>query len=232
MTARDELIEAGARALRHAFYPHDELHVPIDETLWWTYARLVLEAFEATYKESLQVDTELEALLLGHGGSECQKGHMTTMCHKPHITSTDKENTMTTISELQKRIGEINTANGWRDDEPGFDYDTLPPRIKAKLMIAELALIDTETSEAIEELRNGSAVGETYYMYDDGEDKAPPLNPDGSPRKPEGVPSELADVVIRALDFADKYSIDLEAMIEEKLTYNQSRGYRHGGKTA
>ena len=60
MTARDELIEAGARALRHAFYPHDELHVPIDETLWWTYARLVLEAFEATYKESLQVEWGIE----------------------------------------------------------------------------------------------------------------------------------------------------------------------------
>jgi NTP pyrophosphatase (non-canonical NTP hydrolase) len=52
------------------------------------------------------------------------------------------------------------------------------------------------------------------------------------PPKPEGVPSELADVVIRALDAADAWGIDLGAVIEEKLAYNATRGHRHGGKTA
>ena len=50
--------------------------------------------------------------------------------------------------------------------------------------------------------------------------------------KPEGVPSELADIVIRALAAADAWGIDLQSAIEEKLAYNQTRGYRHGGKTA
>ena len=48
--------------------------------------------------------------------------------------------------------------------------------------------------------------------------------------KPEGVPSELADIVIRALDFADLHDIDLGAAIEGKLAYNVTRGHRHGGK--
>jgi len=48
--------------------------------------------------------------------------------------------------------------------------------------------------------------------------------------KPEGVPSELADIVIRALDAAGAWGIDLEAIIDEKLAYNITRGHRHGGK--
>lgn len=119
-----------------------------------------------------------------------------------------------TIGELQRRIGDINVANGWRSrpeqQRTGAD--------DAHAKITRLALIATEVAEAIEEVRNGHAVDETYY-------------PENKP-KPEGVPSELADIVIRALDAADAWGIDLEAMIEEKLRYNASRGHRHGGKTA
>lgn len=93
----------------------------------------------------------------------------------------------------------------------------------------------TEVSEAIEELRNGR--GLTQY-YSGGRSRLPdPLDPSrptddlGAPRKPEGVPSELADIVIRALDFADARNIDLGAMIEEKIAYNATRGHRHGGKS-
>lgn len=117
---------------------------------------------------------------------------------------------MSDIREVQQRVGQINTANGWRETPK------LPPELQVKQDITELALIITEASEAIEEVRNGRAADEVYF----------------SGGKPEGVPTELADIVIRALDFADKRGIDLDAEIDRKLTYNATRGYRHGGKTA
>lgn len=48
--------------------------------------------------------------------------------------------------------------------------------------------------------------------------------------KPEGIPSELADIVIRVLDIADHYGIDLQQAILDKHSYNVTRPYKHGGK--
>lgn len=52
------------------------------------------------------------------------------------------------------------------------------------------------------------------------------------PVKPEGVPSELADIVIRVADICGYYGIDLDAAITQKMAYNRTRPYRHGGKRA
>jgi len=41
---------------------------------------------------------------------------------------------------------------------------------------------------------------------------------------------ELADIVIRVLDAAEYYKIDLEKEIIIKNEYNKTRPYRHGGK--
>lgn len=81
----------------------------------------------------------------------------------------------------------------------------------------DIALMHSELSEALEEFRNGRKIDETYY------------NPD-KPTKPEGVPAELADVVIRILGFCERNEIDLGKAILEKMAYNESRPFRHGGK--
>jgi len=144
---------------------------------------------------------------------------------------------MTDFRELQKRVGEINIANGWREG----GLEEAGTKARAYQDIVELALIDTEIAEAIEEIRNGSP--EKYYsggyisdvidgvewplVSDDS-----PVDADDDPRKPEGIRSELADAVIRAMDMADKRDWDLLGDIEEKLGYNATRGYRHGGKKA
>lgn len=142
------------------------------------------------------------------------------------------------LRDLQKRIGEANAKQGFhergdaiRDASRNVTSDLDKAWNDAELRdyaTTRLALITTEVAEAIEEIRHGRAVDETYYLYDDGESEAPRLDPQGKPRKSEGVPSELADVVIRAFDFAHEFDIDLAAMIDEKISFNATREFRHG----
>lgn len=80
-----------------------------------------------------------------------------------------------------------------------------------------IALIHSELSEALEVFRETPELHDSFVSrYVDG--------------KPEGIPSELADVVIRVLDLCESVGIDLERAVIEKMDYNDGRAYRHGGK--
>ena len=50
--------------------------------------------------------------------------------------------------------------------------------------------------------------------------------------KPVGFTVELADVIIRIADLCGEFGLDLESALTTKLSYNQTRPYRHGNKKA
>jgi NTP pyrophosphatase (non-canonical NTP hydrolase) len=88
-----------------------------------------------------------------------------------------------------------------------------------------LMLIDTETAEAMEEWRDGHAPDQIYYTHEDGQACVIEDCPD---TKPEGVPIELADVLIRVLDACVWLGIDIERALRIKMDYNRTRSINHG----
>ena len=52
----------------------------------------------------------------------------------------------------------------------------------------------------------------------------------GKDGKPEGIAVELADAMIRILDYCAYSGIDIEEALKLKHAYNKGRPYRHGGK--
>ena len=107
------------------------------------------------------------------------------------------------INDLQERIYKNAVDHGFWEKRKGFG-DTI-------------ALIHSEVSEAFEEYRNNHAPNEIYYLPD---------NPD----KPEGISVELADVIIRILDWAESEGVNMQQVILTKMAYNETRPYLHGGK--
>jgi NTP pyrophosphatase (non-canonical NTP hydrolase) len=76
-----------------------------------------------------------------------------------------------------------------------------------------IALIHAELSEALEALRS--------------ED---PGKPDKNVPNYSEVEVELADVVLRLMDFGRARGFRIAEALIDKMQYNKSRPYRHGGK--
>lgn len=74
-----------------------------------------------------------------------------------------------------------------------------------------IALIHSELSEALENIREGCPP----------DDKIPEF---------KGVEAELADVVIRIMDYAHIRGWRVAEAIEAKMKFNETRSHRHGGK--
>ena len=44
------------------------------------------------------------------------------------------------------------------------------------------------------------------------------------------IEEEMADIIIRSLDTARKFKVDIQDAIERKHAFNATRAFRHGGK--
>lgn len=116
------------------------------------------------------------------------------------------------FNEIAKEIHQNAVEHGWWDE----------PRTFGEIV----ALCHSELSEALEELRTNRPM--MYFVETNGF-----VVTDMSERKyekPEGIAVEMADCIIRILDWAGKEGLDMDAIIREKMEYNKERPYRHGGK--
>jgi NTP pyrophosphatase (non-canonical NTP hydrolase) len=86
----------------------------------------------------------------------------------------------------------------------------------------KLMLIVSEVSEAMECYRKSPDLDAGAVTCDEAR----------AGKKPEGMGSELADVVIRTIELAYALNIDIGKAIETKMAYNETRSYKHGGKRA
>lgn len=123
-----------------------------------------------------------------------------------------------TIAYWQRLIHAINKNKGFHD-RPLCNFKASagaePEDVNIDAVLAKLALIHSEVSEALEAAREGRFI---LYHDDNG--------------KPEGMVTELADTVIRIMDTCEAMGLDLERAIAEKVDYNESRPAMHGGKLA
>lgn len=144
---------------------------------------------------------------------------------------------ITNLNECAATIRRIAVDHGWEESTRSFGE--------------EVALWHSEASEALEEYRAGHSETEVYYgpevctvcnMSQSGHDafvggktpmdgEEPDYRHYWSPTsKPEGIPIEAVDIIIRILHWAGRQGVDLDAALQIKAAYNVTRPFRHGNK--
>ena len=112
------------------------------------------------------------------------------------------------LNDLSEECYRISKDHGFHD----------PPKSVAE----DIALMHSELSEALEDHRSGYKPDFMWY-----ETKSSSNDAEG-PLKPCGIPSEIADLIIRALDFCGAHNINIDKAVSEKMAFNRSRPYKHG----
>jgi NTP pyrophosphatase (non-canonical NTP hydrolase) len=119
------------------------------------------------------------------------------------------------LSSLQEAAHRTAVEKGWWDDveDKSIYFDEVDGEYKRQRSLPEqFMLMVSELSEALEEVRKPNA--RAFYL--------------GENDKPEGWAVELADCVIRIMDTCEQYNQDLQALVEMKMKYNETRPYKHG----
>ena len=125
---------------------------------------------------------------------------------------------------LMESVRANNFEKGWRSDDS-------PVRPVGELV----ALLHSEVSEAFEAHRNNEPALWYEHKGKDWKWEGPQTLTDNETGevtlgKPQGIASELADVLIRLVDMAQEHDIPLIDAVIQKHAYNQTRPWKHGGK--
>lgn len=118
-----------------------------------------------------------------------------------------REQAHTVFERMQEEVFRLNNSKGWFDEDRSVGD--------------MVALLHSEVSEILEAYRTSKFEDATEH----------PVIDMGVLPKPEGVGSEMADCLIRLLDMAKRWDVDLAAEFTRKMAFNWTRQYRHGGKT-
>jgi NTP pyrophosphatase (non-canonical NTP hydrolase) len=118
----------------------------------------------------------------------------------------DEEAFVKLMDEMGAAIYEWAGRKGWNDKPAEFG--------------TRMALVHSEVSEALEAWRDYHDFG----VHEEPDAKHP------SGIKPCGIPTELADVIIRILHYCHIYGISVGKEIINKMAYNEERPFMHGGK--
>lgn len=132
------------------------------------------------------------------------------------------------LNAFAAAVHRVAVAHGWWEDSPHHSPPSFPEVI---------ALCHSELSEALEAYRSGEDPQVINYTFEGCGDVTKDAcagcfggNPKCGIAKPDGVPVELADCIIRILDYCASAGIDIEGAVARKHEHNKTRSYRHGGK--
>lgn len=115
------------------------------------------------------------------------------------------------LNAANKGFHDTDNWKVYRKDSQGNEIDVTDTWSELQSAKRHMLFVG-EVAESFEEIHSGQKPSSVYYA---GE-------------KPEGVPIELADVLIRVLDYAASEGINIGEAVREKMQYNSTRQRLHG----
>jgi len=140
------------------------------------------------------------------------------------------------LNDLAKKIYQANVEKGFYEDnqevikfmESHGATKQMIETVKKAVVGQRLMLITSEIAEALEgnrKDRNAKIESKSYY---DGLADNEMFNHEFEKYIKDTTEDEMADALIRILDYAGAYGIDIDFHVKQKLRYNSLRPHKHG----